>query len=61
MDPNATVSADAAKAAIQALSDILQPVAFQQRKLTLPSFWLQDPGGWFQHAEAEFACAPRAR
>jgi hypothetical protein len=29
----------------------------QQHKLTLPTFWLQDPAGWLQHAEAEFALA----
>ncbi len=55
MDP--TAAAAAATAAIQALSDILQPATFQPHKLTLPSFWIQDPAGWFQLIEAEFALA----
>lgn len=57
MDPTAAAAAAAATAAIQALSDILQPAVFQPHKLTLPSFWIHDPAGWFQHAEAEFALA----
>jgi hypothetical protein len=51
---NAAVAA--ATAAVQALSSHL-PSASQQHKLALPSFWLDDPAGWFQHAEAEFTFA----
>jgi hypothetical protein len=51
---NAAVAA--ATAAVQALSAHL-PSASQQHKLALPSFWLDDPAGWFQHAEAEFTLA----
>ena len=50
MDPTAAAATAAATAAIQALSDVLQPAAFQQHKLTLPTFGIQDPVGWFQHA-----------
>jgi hypothetical protein len=57
MNPTAAAVAAAATAALQALSDILQPVAFQLHNLTLPSFWLQDPASWFQHSEVEFALA----
>jgi hypothetical protein len=42
----------AAAAAVRALSEVLQPAMFQQLKLTLPTFWLQDPIGLFQHAKA---------
>jgi hypothetical protein len=51
---NAAVAA--ATAAVQALTSHL-PSASQQHKLALPSFWLDDPAGWFQHAEAEFTLA----
>jgi hypothetical protein len=26
-------------------------------QLSLPTFWLEDPAGWFQHTEAEFMLA----
>jgi hypothetical protein len=42
---------------MQALSEALQPAVFQQHKLTLPLFWIQDPVGWFLHAEVKFALA----
>jgi hypothetical protein len=44
-----------ASAAVQALSEALQPAVFQQHKLTLPLFWTEDPVGWFLHAEVKFA------
>jgi hypothetical protein len=44
----------AANAAVQALSSHLPASAYPQHKLALPPFWLDDPAGWFQHAEAEF-------
>ncbi len=52
---NAAVAA--ATAAVQALSSHLPQSAYPQHKLALPSFWLDDPAGWFQHAEAEFTLA----
>ncbi len=52
---NAAVAA--ATAAIQALSSHLPQSDYLQHKLALPTFWLDDPAGWFQHAEAEFTLA----
>jgi hypothetical protein len=52
---NAAVAA--ATAAIQALSSHLPQAEYPQHKLALPTFWLDDPAGWFQHAEAEFTLA----
>jgi hypothetical protein len=52
---NAAVAA--ATAAVQALSSHLPSATSQQHKLALLSFWLDDPAGWFQHAEAEFTLA----
>jgi hypothetical protein len=52
---NAAVAA--ATAAVQALSSHLPLAASPQHKLALPSFWLDNPAGWFQHAEAEFTLA----
>jgi hypothetical protein len=60
IDP-ATVAANpaamAATAAVQAMAEAFQPAAFSQHKLSLLNFWLQDPVGCFQHAEAEFTLA----
>jgi hypothetical protein len=53
---NAAVAA--ATAAIQALSSHLPQSDYPQHKLALPTFWLDDPAGWFKHAEEEFTLAP---
>jgi hypothetical protein len=53
----ANAAAVAVTAAEQALSEVLQPAAMSTHKLSLPSFWVEDPAGWFQHAEAEFTRA----
>jgi hypothetical protein len=47
----------AATAAVHALSEALQPASISGHKLSLPTFWTEDPAGWFQHAEAEFTLA----
>jgi hypothetical protein len=47
----------ASAAAVQALTEMLQPVTLSQHKLALPSFWTDDPAEWFQHAKAEFTLA----
>jgi hypothetical protein len=52
MDDTSAAAATAATAAVRALSKVLQPALFQQLKLNLPTFWLQDPLGLFQHAKA---------
>jgi hypothetical protein len=49
-----TAAAAVAMSTVRALSEVLQPATFQQNKLTLPTFWMEDPVGWFQHAEAAF-------
>jgi hypothetical protein len=46
-----------ATAAMQALSEVLKPTAISTHKISLPTFWVEDPAGWFQHAEAEFTLA----
>jgi hypothetical protein len=56
VDPAATAAA-ANAAAVQALTEALQPASISHHKLALPSFWVEDPAGWFQHAEAEFTLA----
>jgi hypothetical protein len=57
MDPTAAATIAAATAAVQALSEALQPGTLQHHKVSLPSFWTEDPIGWFHHAEAEFLLA----
>jgi hypothetical protein len=56
--PTATQAAVATAASIQALAEALHancaPAAASHR-LVLSSFWKEDPVGWFQYAEAEFA------
>ncbi len=47
-------AAAAATAAVQTLSKVQQPAGPPQHKLTMPTFWVEDPAGWFQHAEAEY-------
>jgi hypothetical protein len=59
VDPAATATAtnaaaEAATAAVQALSKVLQPAAMSHHKLSLPTFGVEDPAGWFQQPEAEF-------
>jgi hypothetical protein len=34
----------------------LQPAAFQQNKLTLPSFWMENPIPWFSMLSRICAC-----
>jgi hypothetical protein len=41
-------------ATVQVLSKVLHPAGLPQHKFTMPTFWVEDPVGWFQHAEAEF-------
>jgi hypothetical protein len=53
----ANAAAVLATAAVQALSEVLQPASMSAHKLSLPTFWLEDLAGWFQHAEAEFTLA----
>jgi hypothetical protein len=43
-------------ATIQALSLVLQPAAFQQNKLTLPSFWMENLVRWFSMLSRICAC-----
>jgi hypothetical protein len=65
MDPaTATAHASAATAAsVQALvnalysSDPAAAAASHSHRLSLSSFWKEDPIGWFHYAEAEFAVA----
>jgi hypothetical protein len=33
---------------------VLQPANLQKHNFSLPTFWLEDPVGWFEHDEAEF-------
>ncbi len=59
VDPVATATAtnaaaEAATAAVQALSKVLQPAAMSHHKLWLTTFGVEDPAGWFQQPEAEF-------
>jgi len=60
MDPNPAIAAAnaAAAASVQALVEALQlgPHSSAQ-KLTLASFWREDPIGWFHYAESEFVIA----
>jgi hypothetical protein len=57
MDPTAAAAIAAATAAVTALSEALQPGTLQHHKVSLPTFWTEDPTGWFHHAEAEFLLA----
>jgi hypothetical protein len=57
LDPMAAAAVAAATVAIQAFSEVLQPGSLQHHKVPLPNFWMKDPIGWFQHAEAEFLLA----
>jgi hypothetical protein len=52
--------AAAAAASIQALAEALQQQHINQppqQRITLPTFWKEDPRGWFHHIEAEFTIA----
>jgi hypothetical protein len=62
MDPvAATAQAAAATAAsVQTLVNALHsggPATASHSRLTLSSFWREDPVGWFHYAEAEFVVA----
>jgi hypothetical protein len=52
--------AAAAAASIQALAEALQQQHISQppqQRISLPTFWKEDPRGWFHHIEAEFTIA----
>jgi hypothetical protein len=52
--------AAAAAASIQALAEALQQQHINQtprHRISLPTFWKQDPRGWFHHIEAKFTIA----
>jgi hypothetical protein len=57
MDPTAAAAIAAAAAGVQALLEALHPGSLQHHKVLLPSFWIKDPVGWFQHAKAKFFLA----
>jgi hypothetical protein len=54
MDIPALVAVAATTAVVQVLSEALQPGSLRQHKVSLPNFRMEDPVGWFPHAEAEF-------